>query len=74
MATSEKIDSRLQLLFENGFDEANGKTIIKTKTFNNVKTDATTDQLLVIAQALVSLQTLTLHMIKRNDTELITAE
>ncbi|WP_117169915.1 DUF1659 domain-containing protein [Paraliobacillus sediminis] len=73
MAASEKIDSRLQLLFEDGFDE-DGNIAIKTKTFNNIKTVATADQLLSIAQALVALQTLTLHMVKRNDTELITAE
>ncbi|GGM19695.1 hypothetical protein GCM10011351_01940 [Paraliobacillus quinghaiensis] len=73
MAVTETIDSRLQLLFESGYDEVNGKTLITTKSFNNVKTDATSEQLLAIADALVPLQTLPLHMIKRNDTELITA-
>ncbi|WP_112180645.1 MULTISPECIES: DUF1659 domain-containing protein [Paraliobacillus] len=73
MAVSEKIDSRLQLLFEDGFDD-DGNIVIKTKTFNNIKTVATADQLLTIAQVLVPLQTLTLQMVKRNDTELITVE
>ncbi|CQR47899.1 hypothetical protein BN1058_02232 [Paraliobacillus sp. PM-2] len=72
MVTAETLDTRLQLVFDNGLDEESGEIITKTKSFNNVKTDATADQLLAIAKALIPLQTLPLLMVKRNDTELIT--
>ncbi|MFB1050198.1 DUF1659 domain-containing protein [Paraliobacillus sp. JSM ZJ581] len=71
MAIVETIDTRLQLVFDNGIDEKNGKKLTKTKSFNNVKTDATPEQLLAISNAIVALQTLPLLMVKRNDTELI---
>lgn len=74
MATSQVLDTRLQLVFDNGVDETTGNIVTKLKSFNNVKTNATPEQLLAIAEALVPLQTLPIHMIKRNDTELITAE
>ncbi|PWU67142.1 MULTISPECIES: DUF1659 domain-containing protein [Gracilibacillus] len=74
MAATERIDSRLQLVFEDGIDPVSGETTYKTRSFNNVKLDATADQLLAITEALVPLQQLTLFSIKRNDTELITAE
>ncbi|MDL4842055.1 DUF1659 domain-containing protein [Aquibacillus rhizosphaerae] len=74
MAVAQTIDSRLQLVFENGVDLESGKVILKNKTFNNVKVAATPDQLLAVTTALVPLQQLTLYSVKRNDTELITAE
>ncbi|WP_226036866.1 DUF1659 domain-containing protein [Aquibacillus saliphilus] len=73
MAVAQLIDSRLQLSFEDGVTEK-GEVIIKNKSFNNVKTSATPDQLLAITVALVALQQKTLHSIKRNDTELVTEE
>ncbi|UOQ87033.1 DUF1659 domain-containing protein [Gracilibacillus salinarum] len=72
MATANRIDSRLQLTFENGTDPVSGDPIYKKRSFNNVKIDATADQLLEITKALVPLQQLTLYSVKRNDTELIT--
>ncbi|MCT2537062.1 DUF1659 domain-containing protein [Aquibacillus koreensis] len=74
MAVAATIDSRLQLAFENGYDAEAGKVILKTKSFNNIKVTATPDQLLAVTAALVPLQQLPLYSIKRNDTELITAE
>lgn len=71
MALAERIDTRLQLVFDNGVDEISGEAITKTKSFNNIKTTATAEQLLAISNALVPLQTLPLLMVKRNDTELI---
>ncbi|WP_163539777.1 DUF1659 domain-containing protein [Gracilibacillus sp. YIM 98692] len=74
MAVTERINSRLQLVFENGTDPVSGDQIYKTKSFNNVKMDATADQLFAITEALAPLQQLTLYSIERDDTELITAE
>lgn len=74
MASAERIDSRLQLTFEEGTDPVSGDPIYKTKSFNNVKLDATADQLLAITQALVPLQQMDLYSVKRNDTELITED
>ncbi|WP_186578936.1 DUF1659 domain-containing protein [Aquibacillus kalidii] len=73
MAVAQKVDSSLQLTFEDGMD-AEGKAIYKKKSFSNIKTDATADQLFAITLALIPLQQLTLHSVKRNDTELITGE
>lgn len=74
MAVSTKVDSRLQLVFENGLDLATGNMTYKNKTFNNVKTTATADQLLAITQAIIPLQTLTLYSIRHNDSSIITVE
>ncbi|MGN8646361.1 DUF1659 domain-containing protein [Gracilibacillus sp. HCP3S3_G5_1] len=74
MALAERIDSRLQLTFENGTDPISGDMVYKTKSFNNVKLDATADQLLTVTQALVPLQQHALYSVKRNDTELITED
>ncbi|WP_058308662.1 DUF1659 domain-containing protein [Gracilibacillus massiliensis] len=74
MAQAERIDSRLQLTFENGVDPISGDPVYKSKSFNNVKLDATADQLLTITEALAPLQQLVLYSVKRNDTELITED
>ncbi|MGP4038843.1 DUF1659 domain-containing protein [Gracilibacillus sp. D59] len=74
MALAERTDSRMQLTFENGTDPVSGDPIYKTKSFNNVKLDATADQLLAVTQALVPLQQLVLYTVERNDTALITEE
>ncbi|GAA5417295.1 hypothetical protein Pryu01_02358 [Paraliobacillus ryukyuensis] len=74
MAVTQTLDTRLQLVLDNGINESNGNMVTKTKSLTNVKTDATPDQLLAIAEALAPLQTLPLYMVKRNDTDLITAE
>ncbi|MFC4402963.1 DUF1659 domain-containing protein [Gracilibacillus xinjiangensis] len=74
MAVAERVDSRLQLVFENGMDPVSGDMTYKTKSFNNVKVNATADQLLAITDVLVPLQQQVLFQIKRNDAEIITAE
>lgn len=74
MALAEKIDSRLQLTFENGIHPETGDPVYKRKSFNNVKLDATADQLLAVTQAIIPLQELVLYSVKRNDTELITED
>lgn len=72
MAVQVLIDSQLRLVFDMGMDE-NGKTIFKNKNYNNVKTAATADQLLQTAQAIASLQTETLALVERNNSNQITA-
>lgn len=72
MAVAKTVNTRLQLELEDGLDLETNKVILKSKSFNNVKTDATTEQLLSVAMVLVPLQQRELHSIKRNDTELIT--
>ena len=71
MASQVILDSQLSLVFDIGMDE-NGKAIVKRKNYNNVKTTATPDELLQVAQALASLQTETLSVIERNDSNTIT--
>ena len=56
MAVAERISSRLRLVFYDGEDNVTGNPVFKSKTFNNLKTDADADQFLAVAQAFVSLQ------------------
>lgn len=67
MAAAEILTSQMQLVFDNGFDEATGKTVYKSKNFNNVKTATDADQLYAIASAFAALQELPLDMINRKD-------
>ncbi|WP_079529650.1 DUF1659 domain-containing protein [Halobacillus hunanensis] len=69
--TADKTNSQLQLVFENGTDEK-GNVKYRTKSFNNVKMDATADQLYNVAIALVPLQQRLLSMIERNDSAILT--
>jgi len=67
VAQATMIQSRLQLYFEKGIDQETGEMIVKSKSFNNVKTSATPDQLLDIAETLAELQQYPLHEVRRND-------
>ncbi|KYD10653.1 DUF1659 domain-containing protein [Heyndrickxia sporothermodurans] len=58
--------SSLKLVFDNGVDE-NGKPMFKTKTFNNIRLEATADELLKAAQAIDSLSQKDLFNVERND-------
>ncbi|GEN57635.1 hypothetical protein GCM10012290_22350 [Halolactibacillus alkaliphilus] len=71
MANQLPTQTRLQLFFITGID-LDGNDVVKGKSFNNMKTDATASQLLSVSNALASLQQHTLKEIKRNDTSLIT--
>ena len=73
MAQANMIQSRLQLFFEQGFDEETGEIITKTKSFNNIKTVATAEELLTTATTLASLQQFPLNEVRRNDVALLTA-
>lgn len=72
MAETQTIETRLQLVFEDSIDEITGKVSYKVKSFNNVKTSATTDALFLVTQALVPLQSKVLSNVKRNNSILIT--
>lgn len=65
------IQSRLQLYFEQGIDDETGKVITKSKSFNNVKTSATPEQLLDVANTLADLQQHPLYEVRRNDVVLL---
>ncbi|WP_188454880.1 DUF1659 domain-containing protein [Virgibacillus oceani] len=67
MAVAETIKSTLQLILDEGIDPESGKQIFKLKSFNNVKTEATADQLYAIAQAVAPLQERPLYSIERED-------
>jgi len=64
--------TKLRLVFEAGLDK-NGEPIYKAKTFSNVKTDATIDQLYQAAQAITALCNDTLNKVERNDSSEILA-
>ncbi|KGX91592.1 hypothetical protein N781_03635 [Pontibacillus halophilus JSM 076056 = DSM 19796] len=66
MANELLTSSNLKLVFESGLDEK-GNMTFKTKSFGNIKTDVTADQLMSVAQSLASLQQLTLSSVKRTD-------
>lgn len=67
MAVAEKISSQLRLVFYDGEDTSTGKPIYKSKSFNNVKTDASAEQLLAVAEAFTELQERSLNRVERND-------
>jgi hypothetical protein len=67
MAISNVYRTQLKIGFENGIDPDTNRIIVKRKTFNNVKPDATPDQLYAVAEALASLQQLPLFEVERSD-------
>lgn len=71
MAQFRKYTSLLQLILEDGVDEATGDPIYRKKSFTRAKPDATTDQLHAVAQAFAELQELPLNMINRRDSSKI---
>ncbi|HLR09069.1 MAG TPA: DUF1659 domain-containing protein [Bacillota bacterium] len=68
MAVADKKSSSLRLVLYDGDDIETGKPIYKTKSFSNVKTAATADQLYAIAQAVAELQERSLYNVERRDT------
>lgn len=67
MAISQVYRTQLRLGFENGVNPDTNEIIVKRKTFNNIKSEATADQLYTVAQALASLQQLPLYEVERTD-------
>lgn len=67
MAISHVYRTQLKIGFENGIDPDTDRVIVKRKTFNNVKPEATADELYAVAEALASLQQLPLYEVERSD-------
>ncbi|WP_053366353.1 DUF1659 domain-containing protein [Bacillus sp. FJAT-27245] len=71
MALALLADSKLRLVFETGVNEK-GEPIFKSKTFNNLKTEATPAQMYLAASAIGALSADPLSVVERNDrTEII---
>ena len=71
MARFRKYTSLLQLILEDGEDEATGKPIYRRKSFTRVKADATADQLYAAAHAFAGIQQLPLYKVNRRDSSKI---
>ena len=67
MAVADMTNSQLRLVLHDGNDPISGDPVYKAKSFNNVKTDATADQLFLIANAFAGLQERPLFNIERKD-------
>ncbi|MGM8366168.1 DUF1659 domain-containing protein [Virgibacillus sp. W0181] len=67
MAVADLMNSQLRLILDDGEDMFTGETIYKTKSFNNVKTSATADQLYTVATAMTDLQERPLYQLQRKD-------
>ncbi|KHE66805.1 DUF1659 domain-containing protein [Halobacillus sp. BBL2006] len=68
--SSEKVNTQLQMVFDNGVDEE-GNPIFRTKSFNNVKTTSTPEQLHNVAVSIAQLQQRVLYTVERNDSFVI---
>ncbi|WP_347551465.1 DUF1659 domain-containing protein [Pseudalkalibacillus hwajinpoensis] len=66
MATASLMETQPRMVLDVGVDE-NGKTIFRSKNFNNIKPSATTDSIFAVAQALAPLQQHSLFAVERND-------
>lgn len=66
MAQANLAVTKLRLTFEAGMNEK-GEPVYKAKTFNNIKTSATTDQLFQTANAIAALCIDPLYSVERND-------
>jgi hypothetical protein len=66
MAQAMLAETKLRLVFEVGMDEK-GAPILKAKTLNNIKKEATANQLYQVAQALSVLCKDTLNSVERAD-------
>lgn len=72
MAMATLAATKLRLTFSTGVDST-GAPVYKVKTFNNIKKEATTDQLFQTAQALGVLSNDPLNSVERNDTSDVVA-
>ncbi|OMP67880.1 DUF1659 domain-containing protein [Domibacillus epiphyticus] len=70
MAQATLNKSTLRLVFDNGIDES-GKSVYKTKSYSNVNTAATADQLQAAAAAIATLSSMPLSSIELNDSSVI---
>lgn len=66
MAQGMLKDTQMRLLYETGLNDK-GEPVLKGKTFNNVKKEATVDQIYQAALAISGLCSYTLNSVERND-------
>ncbi|WP_318503744.1 DUF1659 domain-containing protein [Bacillus sp. T3] len=66
MAQEMLKDTGIRLFFETGLD-GNGEPIIKSKSFNNVRKEATVEQIYQASQAIASLSSYPLISLERNN-------
>lgn len=67
MIIADQISTQLRLVFYDGEDMLTGNPIYRTKSFNNVKPEATAEQLFAVAEAFEGLQERPLYTIERRD-------
>lgn len=73
MAESILQKSQLRLQLETGTHPTSGKPVFKSKTFANLKPEATAEQMLTVANALAGLQEYPLAAVERVDQSKIQA-
>lgn len=73
MANINFVKTNFRILYENGQDE-NGEPIYKTKSYNNINTACTDDQIQQAAIAISSLSKLPFYTIERDDKKEISAK
>ncbi|MFP7169912.1 DUF1659 domain-containing protein [Terribacillus sp. 7520-G] len=67
-------NTRLSIVFFDGTDPETGKDKYKTKSFNNIRLDATPDELHAFADALVPLQQREFYAVEKNDHSILRQE
>lgn len=67
MIIAEPISTQLRLVFYDGEDTMTGDPVYRSKSFNNIKIEATDEQLFIVAEAFEGLQTSSLYTIERRD-------
>ncbi|PLS01359.1 DUF1659 domain-containing protein [Neobacillus cucumis] len=72
MAQGLLVGTKLRLVFDGGIDNE-GNLILKSRTFSNVKKEATVDQLFQAAQAISALCNDSLNRVERTDNSEIIA-
>ncbi|AIM16302.1 hypothetical protein HW35_08505 [Bacillus sp. X1(2014)] len=72
MAQSLLVGTKLKMVFQTGIDD-DGKPILRTKTFSNVRKEASADQLFQAAKALAVLCNDPLNTLERTDSSEIIA-
>ncbi|WP_033827090.1 DUF1659 domain-containing protein [Bacillus andreraoultii] len=66
MAEANIIKTNFRILYEFGLDQK-GETVFKTKSYNNVKTSSTDEQIYEAALAIASLSSLPFFNVERDD-------
>jgi hypothetical protein len=66
MAQSTVVDSNLRLVYEVGLDEK-GEPVYKGKMYSNLKTNASADNIYLVAQSIATLCSFPLNNVERTD-------